>query len=188
MMNTKLAGTTWASLIFCLLVFFAGIASASGLTTAQRAALAADITAAQEFAAVPHNENGAYAIAEAYNLPTASFVVWKTSVNIDEIMRNGIAWDRVDNLSVGKACVWDWMSRLGSFDCSRANIRAGIDATWVGTAADLAVRATVYTHCKRLATRVERLFATGKGTTNDPGLLVLEGAINYRDVADAMEW
>lgn len=187
-MQNRIASTTWAALIFCMLVFFTGIVNAAGLTVEQRTALAADIAAAPEFNAVPHNENGAYTIAEAYNLPTASFVVWKTSVNIDEIMRNGIDWTRVDNLSAGRARIWDWLSRLGMFDCSRANIRSGIDATWVGTAADLAVRATVYTHCKRLATRVERLFATGTGTGANPALLVFEGAINYRDVADAMQW
>lgn len=175
-------------LFLALCLFVSALASAAGLTVEQRTALAADISAAPEFNAVPHNENGAYTIAEAYNLPTASFVVWKTSVNIDEIMRNGIDWARVDNLGFGKARIWDWMSRLGMFDCSRANIRSGIDATWVGTAADLAVRATVYTHCKRKATRVEQLFATGTGTDANPALLVFEGAINYRDVADAMQW
>ena len=134
-MKTRIASTTWAAFVFCMIVFFAGFANAAGLTPQQSATLAADITAASEFNAIPHNE-----------------------------------------------------SRLGMFDCSRANIRSGIDATWVGTSADLAVRATVYTHCKRLATRVEKLFATGTGTDATPGLLVFEGTINYRDVADAMSW
>ena len=139
------------SFFFAVVVCFtmASPAFAAGLTPQQSATLAADITAAPEFDAIPHNENGAYAIAEAYNLPSANFVVWKTLVSVDEIMRNGIAWDQVDNLSVGKARIRGWMSRLGSFNCSKANIRSGIDATWVGTAAALAVRATVYTHCKR---------------------------------------
>lgn len=175
-------------LLFSLLLSLSLFANASDLTVEQRTSLAIDITNSQEFNAIPHTENGAYAIAEAYNLPTATFTVWKTSVNVDEIMRNSIDWARVDNLSVGKARIWDWMSRLGSFNCAKANIRSGIDATWVGTAADLAVRATVYTHCKRLATRVEKLFATGTGTDATPGLLVFEGAINYRDVANAMGW
>ena len=78
------------TLLFAVLFSASFIANAAGLTPQQSATLAADITAAPEFDAIPHNENGAYAIAEAYNLPTAAFVVWKTSVNIDEIMRNGI--------------------------------------------------------------------------------------------------
>jgi hypothetical protein len=175
-------------IVFALLFAVSFLANAAGLTVGQRTALAANITASSEFNAIPHTENGAYAIADAYNTPTSAFVVWKTSLNADEVMRNGIDWTRVDNLSVGKARIWEWMSRLGSFDCSKTNIRSGIDAAWVGTAADLAVRAYVYTQCKRLATRVEKLFATGTGTDATPALLVFEGAINYRDVADAMGW
>jgi hypothetical protein len=74
------------------------------------------------------------------------------------------------------------MGRLGSLDASKVNIRAGIDATWVGTAADLAVRAQVYTHCKRNALRGEKLFATGTGTTEAPATLAFEGSISYQDV------
>jgi len=175
-------------LFIALLWVVSFLANAASLTPQQRVTLAANIIASSEFDLIPHNENGAYTIAEAYNQPTAAFVVWKTSVDIDGIMRNSIDWTRVDNLSVGKSRIWDWMGRLGTFDCSRPNIRSGIDATWVGTAADLAVRATVYTHCKRMATRVEKIFATGAGTDANPALLVFEGAINYRDVADAMGW
>ena len=116
-------------------------------------------------------------LAEWFNTP-GSFIVWKTSVSVDEIMRNGMDWARVDNLTTGKARIWDWLSRLGAFDASKANIRAGIDAAWVGTAADLAVRATVYTHCKRPATRAEGSLATGTGTTANPGVMVYEGLLS----------
>jgi len=175
-------------LFIALLWVVSFLANAASLTPQQRVTLAANIIASSEFDLIPHNENGAYMIADAYNTPTAAFVVWKTTLSADEVMRNGIDWTRDDNLSVGKARVWEWMSRLGSFDCSKTNIRAGVDAVWVGTAADLAVRTYVYTQCKRLATRVEKLFATGTGTDATPALLVFEGAINYRDVADAMGW
>lgn len=106
-------------------------------------------------------------------------VVWRTDASVDAIMRNGMDWARVDNLSVGKARIWDWMGRLGVLDCSKPNIRAGIDATWVGTAADLAVRTTVYTHCKRAATRAEAALATGTGTDATPAVLGWEGAIDF---------
>ena len=74
------------------------------------------------------------------------------------------------------------MGRLGTLNASKANIRAGIDATWVGTQADLDVRAAVYTHCKRPATIVEKLFASGAGTTADPATMGFEGQIAYQDV------
>ena len=155
------------------------------LTTEQLATLKAAILADPVLAAFPAGSDGSYAIAAELNKPAApEFVVWKTSVQVDEIMRNGMDWTRVDNLTVGKSRIWDWMSRLGSFNPSKTNIRAGIDAAWVGTAADLAVRATIYTHCKRAATVVEKLFASGTGTTADPATLTFEGAITWQ-VVDA---
>jgi hypothetical protein len=157
------------------------------LTTEQLATLKAAILADPVLAALPAGSDGAYAVAEALNRPASpDFIVWKTNVSVDEIMRNGMAWDRVDNLTVGKARIWDWMTRLGTFDASKTNIRAGIDAAWVGTAADLAVRATVYTHCKRLATRAEKLFATGgSGTDAAPATMDFEGALHYSEVERA---
>lgn len=155
----------------------------------QRATLKAFIEANPEWMAQTHNGDGAYAIAADLNKEAVpAYVVWKTSVSIDEIMRNGMDWARVDNLSVGKARIWDWLGRLGSFDASKTNVRAGIDATWVGTAADLAVRASVYTHCKRNATVLEKLLATGTGTDASPATMVAEGAISYQEVADVLRW
>lgn len=121
-------------------------------------------------------------IAAWCNSPASpSFVVWKTSVSIDEIMRNGMDWARVDNLSVGKARIWDWLGRLGSFDASKANVRAGIDAAWVGTAPDLAVRAAVYVHCKRSASNAEKALASGTGSDASPATLTFEGDVSVND-------
>ena len=127
-------------------------------------------------------------IANAYNLPASpEFVVWKSSVDVDEIMRNGMDWTQVDNLTVGKARIWDWMTRLGSFDASKTNIRSGIEAAWAGTAQMLAVRAIVYTHCKRAATRGKKLLSTGTGTTAAPATMRFEGAMTYQDVEAAQQ-
>ena len=135
----------------------------------------------------PRNDQ---ALADLYNASAApAFVVWKTRVTQDEIMLNGFDWTRVDNLSVGKARVWEWLfdNAAKSVNPSKTNIRAGIDQAWQGTAADLAVRAAVYVHCKRLATRAERLLATGTGLDATPGLLVFEGTLTPQQVSDAME-
>jgi len=149
------------------------------LTDAQKATLKAHILATPEAAAF-YAQGDLGQLANYYNvLASPAFIVWKTNVNPDEIMRNGMDWTRVDNLSIGKARIWDWLTKLGAFDASRVNVRAGIDATWVGTAADLAVRAQVYTHCKRQATVLEKLFATGTGSDAVPATLVVEGAIYY---------
>lgn len=144
------------------------------------------IASVPEWAAMPQNSDTAFFIADELNKESPDgFVVWKTSVPVDEIMRNGLDWTRVDNLSVGKARIWDWMTRLNEINPSKVNIRAGIDATWVGTAADLAVRAVVYTHCKRNASVVEKLFATGTGTTQTPATMAYEGPIQYQEIITA---
>lgn len=157
------------------------------LTSAQLATLKAFIAADPTMSAIPAGSDGAFAIKDLLNATASpAFTVWKTNVSVDEIMRNGMAWDRVDNLTVGKARIWDWMTRLGTFNAAKVNIRAGIDAAWVGTQADLNVRAMIYTHCKRAATVVEKLFADtsggGVGTDANPATTVFEGLISYQDV------
>ncbi len=167
-----------------LLVCLSSFAHAA-LTEAQYIALKADILADPTLAEkVQQGDYGA--IAAAYNSPT-TYVVWKTSVTDREIQGNAaFDWTRVDNLSVGKARVWDVMFKFGSINPSQANVRAGIDATWVGTAADLAVRAAVYAQCKRFATRIEKLFAAGTGTDVSPSVMVHEGTIPFTDIRSAL--
>lgn len=151
------------------------------LNTTQLQTLKAYIDADPVLSVIPLGSDGDFDIAAALNqTATPSVVVWKSKVSSDEIMRGGIDWTRVDNLSVGKARIWDWMTRLGSIDPSKASIRSGIDATWVGTAADLAVRATVYSFCKRNASIFENLFATGVGTTASPAIMAVEGPVDYQ--------
>lgn len=159
------------------------------LTTQQQATLKAFVNADPVLNAFPHTADGAFDIATALSqVASPTYIVWKTSVPIDEIMRNGMDWVRVDNLSVGKARIWEWMGRLGEINPSKINIRAGIDATWASTPDDLAVRAAVYTHCKRSANRLEKLFATGTGSDASPATMVIEGVLNYTQVFEAMGW
>lgn len=161
------------------------------LTPEQQQALAADVAADPAFAALPHNSDGAYAVAAAYNLlASPDFIVWRSSVSQDEIMQNGFDWVRVDNLSVGKARIWEWLfnNQSRSMNPSKINVRAGIDEVWKGTAADLAVRAAVYAHCTRKATRAEKLFATGTGTEASPATMTQDGSLSYNEVQAALGW
>ena len=153
-------------------------------TPAQITLIKADIAASADMLGFPAGDDGSHAIAQLYNLPAVpAFVVWKTDVSVDEIMRNGMDWTRVDNLAVGKARIWDWMTRLGTINAAKPNVRAGIDATWVGTAADLAVRTAVYMHCNRECTRLEKLLATGGlGTAAAPATMGREGSTNYAQI------
>lgn len=153
------------------------------LTPAQLTALAADITADPTLSAKPNNSDGAFDIAAAYNLPASpSFVVWRTSVTTDEIMNNGFVWTVVDGLTAGKARIWDWMTRLGTINPAKANIRQGLtDAFGSGTAMATAITP----HLKRNATRAEKLFASGTGSDASPATMTFEGNLSYFDVLQA---
>lgn len=148
------------------------------MTPAQLATLKPVVQAEPSLAQAILTGNDAMIAAWCNGNATPAFTVWKTDVSIDEIMRNGMDWARVDNLSVGKARIWDWLGRLGTFNASKPNVRAGIDAAWVGTAADLAVRAQVYTHCKRSATNAEKALATGTGSDASPATMSFEGLVS----------
>lgn len=137
------------------------------------------------------NNPSEFDIQAALNAPSSpAFIVWKTLVTRREILQNGFDWTRLDNLSVGKARVWNDMFAWDAGDDDPAinpslpNIQAGINAVWVGTQADLDVRAAVYAHCKRTATVAEGLLATGTGSTASPGTLVQEGEITVQDAID----
>lgn len=161
------------------------------MTPSQLVALKADILADPTLAAQAGSPDGRFAIAAAYNLPAfPAWYVWRTAVTEAEIFNNGMDWARVDNLSVGKARIWEWMFKFGTTNPSKPNVRAGIDAAWVGTAADLAVRAAVYTHCKRTATRAQKLFSTGTGSEAVPATLqagIDEGlTVSFNDVDTAL--
>lgn len=158
------------------------------LTQEQLILLASDINGNTDVSGFIVNKD-ATLIKNYYNTTAnPEWIVWKTQVSVDEIMRNGMDWTRVDNLSVGKSRIWEWLGKLGYFNASKANIRAGIDSAWTGTAADLAVRANIYTHCKRQATRGEKLFSAGSGTTASPATMTHEGSVYDVDVQRAMGW
>lgn len=120
------------------------------------------------------------------------FTVWKTSVTRREILENGFDWTRLDNLAVGKARVWtDIFAGRNEFDepslnPSRLNVRTGIESVWVGTAPDLAVRAAVYVHCKRVATTAEQVLATGTGSDAVPATMTFEGEVSLQDAIDIL--
>jgi hypothetical protein len=160
------------------------------LTPSQLATLKAAINANSTWAAYPLTNAYAQVIADSLNATASpAYVVWRSKVTQDEIMLNGFDWARVDNLSVGKARVWEWLfdNQEKSINPSKANVRAGIDQTWTGTAQDQAVRTAVYVHCKRNATTAEKLFATGSGTDASPSLMAFEGNLTADDVAQARE-
>jgi hypothetical protein len=157
------------------------------LTSAQQTILVSAIRAESDSTVVTALENRDDTILANWYNQAGTKIGWKSAVTEDEIMQNGFDWTQVDNLTVGKARIWDWMfnNQQRAINPSKANIRAGIDEAWKGTAAMLAVRAAVYVHCKRVATKAEALFATGTGTMESPALLGWQGTLTPLDIAYA---
>jgi hypothetical protein len=153
------------------------------LTDQQKATIKADILARPEFAGAPLTVDGSAPIADFYNANVSpGFYVWKSVVTEKEIFDNGLDWTLIDNLTVGKDRVWQWLFKDGKADPSKPNVRAGIEEVWKGTAAMLAQRAIVLGHCKRLASNVERLLASGTGSEAVPANIGFEGTVSPVDI------
>lgn len=160
------------------------------LTPAQQATLKAHVNNSSDLNTFANNSDGNFAIAALLNLAASpAFYVWRTSVEVTEIMQNGFDWTRVDNLTVGKARIFDWMMQTGTLRPHQSNVRAGVLACF-SVAADLATRQAIFGHCQRTASRVEKLLATGAGTSSTdqgvgPALMGFEGPIDFNDVEQA---
>ena len=126
----------------------------------------------------------------AYYNATASpaHTVWRTRVTRDELQAiAAFDWSLVDNLTVGKARIWEWLfnNPQTAIDPSKTNVQAGIGACWVGSGPLVAVRDAVLLQCKRSATRLEKLFATGTGSVAVPAIMVIEGNISPAEISGA---
>ena len=128
------------------------------------------------------------ALADWCNTPS-TFVVWKTSATQHELMQlAGFDWAQIDNLTPGQSRIWEWLfaNSARSIDASKERVRAGISECWKGTALKVAVGTAVLNGCKRFASRVEKIFATGTGSDAVPGLLTYAGPISFNEVSQAL--
>ena len=156
------------------------------LTTVQAQTLKAFVEADATLNAIPHSYDGAYALAEALKVDASpDFIVWRTSVSAEEIMSNGFIWTAVDALTAGKARIWDWMTRYGTINPSKLNVRQGM-ADAFGAASAMATG--IMPHLKRNANILEKLFATGTGTTASPATMTIEGSLSYQEIHQYMGW
>jgi hypothetical protein len=164
------------------------------LQGAQLATLKAFIAADPTLSQIPPGPDGDFDIAKAMNFAAApDFKVWKTSVAVTALQLAPFDWSRVDNLTVGKARIWDWMTEIGVIDPSQANIRGGVEATFSVDAADGPCRQAIYNGSSRNATIAEKVFivpasGTGAAPTNHgvgPATMAAEGALTQAEVGAA---
>jgi hypothetical protein len=166
------------------------------LTPAQQATLQTDIlvTHQAEFAAMVAAADHQL-IADAYNLAqTPDYWAWKTllshaeCVGVTSVDGTNWSWPLYHAQPEEKRDGWKLMfapARQGdppSINASLPNIRQGI--------ADIFPAGAQRTHllaiARRKALRIERLFATGTGSTASPGVLTFEGTLTYLDIAETL--
>lgn len=81
----------------------------------------------------------------------------------------------------------EMFNSTGSVNPAQANIQTAFNDIFSGAGAGaVANRAHILAMSRRRATVFERVFATGTGTTGSPGLLVLEGPVNYEQIGVVM--
>jgi hypothetical protein len=182
------------------------------LTTQQQQTLKAAIAAETNPAFVTlrqaNNEQG---MADFYNA-VSTFVVWQTAVPIDTIT-DAIDWAKMTPAqaipATGSDAQLAWIARANMCQgkqfnlqnlligkqliaASRPNIRAAfqdcltaLPSTASGTNQSAGWTA-VQSAMQRTCSVIERLFATGTGTTAAPGTLVVEGTLSAQDTSDAL--
>jgi hypothetical protein len=156
------------------------------LTSAQLVTLKADILADGTLNAFPNNDDGNLAIAAAYNATASpAFTVWKSLVSIQA---TGQAFNGTELAGLTTAN----LTRLQTlaqyldqgYNSALPDVRQFFNDVWSG-AGGANTRANLLVLWKRLATRGEKLYATGPGTDPSPATLVFEGQISKTDVNSA---
>lgn len=165
------------------------------LTAAQKATIKADILADGTLNAQPNNSDGAFAIAAAYNLAAAvDFWVWRTAVDKKEFTnqtsQDGTNFTWVGNgfitRSAGEQTAWaELFNSTHQVNASLPNVRQAFSDIFSGTGNAAANRTHMMSIARRKATRIEKLLATGTGSTASPGVMGFEGDISYQDVGEA---
>lgn len=161
------------------------------LTPQQLTALKADILADAVLAALPNTPDGNTAIAAAYALAAApDFWVWRSFVSDTEIYEattEGLtwSWSIFIGRSQGERDAWHCMvGTKGGINPSLVNVRAAVTDIFSG-AGGVAQRTYLTTIGRRLATRIEKLLASGTGSTAAPAVLGFEGMLSADDVQQA---
>lgn len=152
------------------------------MTPAQLATLKAAILADPALSSQPVTYDGAYAIAEALNLPASpEFTVWKSSVPKNQVGKTFVASALAAITSGNNDKLANFAAWNEIVEPYRADQRAFFDDVF-SVAAGASTRAALLALWKRLANRYEKLYATGTGSDASPATLVLEGSCDYSDV------
>lgn len=165
------------------------------LTSAQLATLKSDIQNDGALNSQPNTPDGNMVIANAYNANASpDFWVWKSRVAKNDLVTSvgpdGTTFNWTGNgfitRSAGEQTAWrELFNGTESVNPSLANVRQAFSDIFSGTGNAQANRTHLLAVARRKATRGEKLFATGTGSTASPGTMVFEGGLTYQDVEAA---
>ena len=163
------------------------------LTIAQSQVVKNDIIADPVLNAYPNNSDGNTAIALAYDAVAApDFWVWRTRVSkreytneasVDGTLFNWTGTGYIGR-SAGERDAWrELFNEQGFVNPSMANVRQAVQDIFSGaTPPAPANRTHLLTVSRRKTTRIEKLLATGTGSTASPATMGFEGSLTYQDV------
>lgn len=168
------------------------------LSAAQLSTLKASILADSVLAAKPVTSDGHTEIAAAYNLNASpDFWVWRSSVSKDDLVGSvsvdgtTFNWTGTGYITrtQGERDAFNAIfSAVGTVNPSIASVRQAFADIFSGSTAPApANRTHLLTIARRKATRAEKLFATGTGSTASPAVLGFEGLLTYQDVEAARQ-
>lgn len=153
------------------------------LTPAQRTTLKNAINADPTLSAQPNTSDGNFEIARLLNIEaTPAFVVWQDKFT-PSLARKAIMQGatQLDGLTQGKRDELFFIV-ADTVDCNLPHVRAAIDDA-CGSANTL--KGFLQAATKRNALLIEKILATGTGTTAAPATLGFAGQISMADVTDA---
>ncbi len=160
-------------------------------------ALKADIEANSDPTVVAALQDGAnQVIADWYNqIAAPEFWVWRTAISKAEIYGNvsqdATTWSWSDYAgAVGEHKVWDELFSFGenqTMDPSSANNRSGVLTVFPDQGQQTAPnRQHIESLARERATNIEKLFATGVGSTGSPATRDVVGSLSWQDVVAAL--
>jgi hypothetical protein len=164
------------------------------LPAALKPTLKVDILANADSLAIYENGDLS-ALAALYNLEASpAFWAWRTAVSRSDLYtkQNDLAvsgaqtgfwnWTTYKNQSATEQNAWTQMFMGDLANFSAQNVRDGISAIFTGSAQANAQRDHCLAIGRRKVNRVERVFATGTGSTATPGAIVFEGSLTFNDL------
>jgi len=161
------------TVLFCVACFVAGPVSAQTLSPAQKTALKAVVTVgdtAQQCA-----DGDLQGVADKMNAEASpAFWAWRTNVSRSQIYNltdnegNSFNWTTYKNQGATEQNAWVQMFMGDQADFSQDNLRAGIAAIFTGSAAATAQREHILSIGRGKATRFQKVFAVGTGSTGSP--------------------